>query len=134
MELSMMSTMAAPEAMPAAMKPAAHHERAEHFAQLLQAEPLRANVYVDPPASSLDSRNPVVAAASHFESMDFASGALRRAEALASGPAPGGAGSELSDFGREAVFAQAEMLRTVLMMEVTNSAKQGITTLFQQQG
>jgi hypothetical protein len=109
--------------------------RGQQFAQLLQAEPLRENFYVDPPASSSSGGNPVSAFVSKFEEMDFAKAAMRRGEELARAPLPSGSpGSEYSVAAREAVYAQGEIVRTVIMMETVNTAKQGVSTLFQQQG
>ena len=107
-------------------------ERGLRFAEMLQTEPLRPAVYVDGPNPADGAGNPVVAVASQFQSLDFSSRALQRADALtAESP---GSDTPFATAGREALQAQAEILRTVMMMEVMNSAKQGVTTLFQQQG
>lgn len=105
-------------------------ERGQRFAELLHAEPLRANFYVDPPASGFNGGNPVAAFVSRFDKMDFAAEAQRRGDALAAQDP----GTEYSRAAREALQAQAEILRTVIMMETVNTAKQGVTTIFQQQG
>lgn len=132
MELSMASAAVKPDTKAAGDMAAAQREqeRGQRFAELLQAEPQRANFYVDPPAAGFNGGNPVTALVSRFDKMDFAAEAQRRGDALAAvNP-----GSEYAMAAREAVYAQAEILRTVIMMETVNTAKQGVTTIFQQQG
>lgn len=132
MELSMASAASKPDIKAAGDTASAQRdqERGQRFAELLQAEPLRANFYVDPPASGLNGSNPVAAFVSRFDSVDFASEALRRGEALTAATPE----SAYAMTAREAVHAQAEILRTVIMMETVNTAKQGVSTIFQQQG
>lgn len=132
MELSMANAAVRPDTNTAGEMAAAQREqeRGQRFAELLQAEPQRANFYVDPPASGFNGGNPVAAFVSRFDKMDFAAEAQRRGDALAAVDP----GSEYAMAAREAVHAQGEILRTVIMMETVNTAKQGVTTIFQQQG
>ncbi|MBA3623623.1 MAG: hypothetical protein H0W48_04050 [Methylibium sp.] len=137
MELSTMAAAAKLDTQTASDMAATQREQArgQQFAQLLQAEPLRENFYVDSPASGGAHGNPVSAFVSKFEEMDFAAAAMRRGEELARAPIQAGSpGSEYSLAAREAVYAQGEIVRTVIMMETVNTAKQGVSTLFQQQG
>jgi hypothetical protein len=120
-------------------------DAASRFAELVQTELVQNNpqvggVYVDMPAGS-DGANPLVAVMSKFQSLDLPSPLHRQAESSnATGygghdnDRPSGEGEQASPLGEEIVGAQVELVRTMLMLETLNTSKQGITTLFQQQG
>ena len=109
-------------------------EQSRRFAELVESEPQKQTLYVAQPVAE-PSSNALTHTMSQFSSLDFSSFALNKAQALTQQPAGGsGPGSEYQNAAREAIAAQAEILRTVMMMEVMNTSKQGVTTLFQQQG
>ncbi len=105
-------------------------ERGLRFAEMLEAEPMRPVVYADAPARAESAGSALAGAMTQWQSLDFASQATSRADAVATPSAA----NPYESAAHEAVQAQAEILRTIMMMEVMNSAKQGVTTLFQQQG
>ncbi len=113
---------------------------AAQFKEALQAQPEGGDFYVDRPASSM-AGNPLLNVMQSFQSMDLKAPAMKHAEASDRQDHGGGADDEqLSQaeqfwaFGEDLITVQSEILRTTLMMETMSTAKQGVTTLFQQQG
>ena len=109
--------------------------RAQRFAEMLQAEPQRENVYVAAPDVSPNGSNPLVSLMSQFQAAELPTSS----HASVGKHEHGGIGSEsdtshLAGPNQDILQAQAGLVRTVMMMEVMSSAKQGVTTLFQQQG
>lgn len=110
--------------------------RAQRFAEMLQAEPQRENVYVAAPDVASGGGNPLVSFMSQFQAFELPSGSHASVDKYEQG----GMGAEvdsafhLASSNQDLLQAQAGLIRTALMMEVMSTAKQGVTTLFQQQG
>lgn len=131
MELAMSAAVPSP-ASPADAALAAQSERAQEFARLVQSEPLRENFYADAAASSSQASNPVASAMAQFDQVDFLPELL---QAERSAPEPGmSIVDEFRMANNDMLLLQAELLRMTLLCETVSSAKQGVTTLFQQQG
>jgi hypothetical protein len=110
--------------------------RGQRFAEMLQAEPQRENVYVAGPDVEPRSSNPLVAVMSQFQSLELTNGSpppTSTYERSGNGGEPD-SDADLASPNQDLLDAQAGLLRTAMMMEVMSSAKQGVTTLFQQQG
>lgn len=109
--------------------------RGQRFSEMLQAEPQRENVYVAGPDVE-PSSNPLISVMTQFQSLELTNGSP---SPTSSYERAGSGGEPESDVNfaspnQDILDAQAGLLRTAMMMEVMNSAKQGVTTLFQQQG
>jgi hypothetical protein len=110
--------------------------RGQRFAELLEAEPRREHVYVaGPDVSAAGSNNPLASLMSQFQALELSSAG----QAAKGGHTQAGVGGEsLTDSkmggGQDILQAQANLIRSAMMLEMMNSAKQGVTTLFQQQG
>lgn len=108
---------------------------AARFEQLLQqCTPLEAgDQYLAPPtAAEAAGDNPLFRALSHLQRMELP-------QPTSHGPQPSQEGGpdvvqEFADVAEATVAMQMELLRTSIMMESMNSAKQGVSTLFQLQG
>jgi hypothetical protein len=102
------------------------------FSELVASQPQQDDVYVQAPVAE-PAGQPLLDMMREFQSLD-----LTPHETAPAGDAAGESAAEPeSEFSRtahEAVVAQAGILRTMMMMEVMNTTKQGVTTLFQQQG
>jgi len=110
--------------------------RAQRFAEMLQAEPQRENVYVAAPDVAPSGSNPLVSFMSQFQTFESSTGShasVDKYEQSGMG-AESDPASNLASSNQDILQAQAGLVRTVMMMEVMSSAKQGVTTLFQQQG
>lgn len=110
--------------------------RAQRFAEMLQAEPQRENVYVAGPDAAPSGSSPLVSFMTQFQALELpgdSAASTGRYEQGSRG-ADAGVESDLASPNQDILQAQAGLVRTVMMMEVMSSAKQGVTTLFQQQG
>lgn len=137
MELAMSAATATPGATGAGLASTAQQERGQRFAQLLQAEPQRENFYADAPASSQSTSNPVSTFVSQFNPSEFLPDVMPDALQPGNWDAPGREMSPFESFQRtndHMIAFQSEILRMSLMVEMVGSAKQGVTTIFQQQG
>lgn len=137
MELAMSAATATPGATGADLASTAQHERGQRFAQLLQAEPQRENFYADAPESSQSASNPVSSFVSQFNPSEFLPGVPPEALQAESWHGAGHEMSALESLQRSndrLIAFQGEILRMSLMVEMMGSAKQGVTTIFQQQG
>ncbi len=134
MELTALAAAGVP-----ASGPVSGGEVAARFKAALEpAAPVK-DVYIDGASTARDG-NPLVDVMKTFDSLDFKApsaeynGADRRYDDESSYGDEDPESAAFSEFGAEVLAIQAEILRTVLMMETMNTAKQGVTTLFQQQG
>ncbi|MBA3596410.1 MAG: hypothetical protein H0W40_03400 [Methylibium sp.] len=138
MEFAMSAATATPGSTGAGLASTAQHERGQRFAQLLQAEPQRENFYADASAASPSTSNPVSTFVSQFNPSEFLPDVLP--DALQAESWHGAGGHEMSavesfQMTNDRMIAfQGEILRMSLMVEMVGSAKQGVTTIFQQQG
>ena len=113
----------------------------QRFSALVESAPPPEEVYVNMP-TNFDGKGPLMGFLTQFESRnnavrDISARALQNADAVSNSHAGGNSGDPVGEFrtaSHEALQAQAEMLRTMMLMEVMSTAKQGVTTLFQQQG
>lgn len=111
--------------------------RSQRFAELLEAEPQREHIYVAGPDVSASSGvgNPLASFVSQFHQLELSSANA----SIAGGDQIGTDDAyshdpEIRSDNQDILQAQANLVRTVVMMEVMSSAKQAVTTLFQQQG
>jgi hypothetical protein len=120
--------------------------RAQRFAEMLQAEPQRESVYVATADVAPSSNNALKSLATQFQAFELPNSM----SAPAGMPVPAGRYEQanvnpeldpvlavqesMRKSQQELIQFQAHMVRTSMMMDVMNSAKQGVTTLFQQQG
>jgi len=108
----------------------------QRFSALVKSSPPPEDVYVNVPADS-GGKGAFVEFLTQFEPRDIPARALQNAEDISNSYAGKNSGNPADEFkaaSYEALQAQAEMLRTMMMMEMMSTAKQGVTTLFQQQG
>lgn len=108
----------------------------QRFSALVESAPPLEDVYVNATANS-DGKGAFVNFLTQFEPRDMPARALQNAEKVSNSYAGGNSGNPADEFkaaSYEALQAQTEMLRTMMMMEMMSTAKQGVTTLFQQQG
>lgn len=111
-------------------------DSAQRFSALVESTPPLQDVYVNVPGNP-HGKSPVVEFLSQFGRREFSAHALENADQVTSGYAGANSGNPADEFkaaSYEALQAQAEMLKTMMMMEMMSTAKQGVTTLFQQQG
>lgn len=103
---------------------------AARFAELLQTcKPASTqDQYLAPPTVPLQPPGPLLEALSRIDQLELP----QPASAASQGDADPAAA--FADVAETALQTQKEILRTVIMMETMNSAKQGVTTLFQLQG
>jgi len=137
MELAMSTATATLGATGAGLASTAQQDRGQRFAQLLQAEPQRENFYADAPASSQSTSTTVSTFVSQFNPSEFLPNVLPEALQAQSWDAPEREMSAFESFQRtndHMIAFQGEILRMSLMVEMVGSAKQGVTTIFQQQG
>jgi hypothetical protein len=110
--------------------------KAKEFAEMVDTPQPDADIYVN---GLLDakSQNPLTEIMTQFQSMDFSSKTSKWPDNYEP-PSSSNDVQEVeqgySDTAYTIIEAQNEMLRTVMMMEVMSTTKQGVTTLFQQQG
>lgn len=107
----------------------AESERAQRFAELLQMDPTGGNIYS--PASGVSGPGGNVAGVmmSAIQNLDLPTGAVQAAAQAAQA-----ADGDLNGLMQFLVQFQMEHLRSHMMFEVMSTAKQGVSTLFQQQG
>jgi len=111
-------------------------DRGQRFSALVESAPPPEDVYVNVPANS-DGKGAFVKFLTQFEPRDIPARALQNAEEVSNSYAGENSGNSADEFkaaSYDALQAQAEMLRTLMMMEMMSTAKQGVATLFQQQG
>lgn len=122
---------------PAGLPPISTCDSAQRFSALMETVPHPHDVYVNGQSHG-NGKNQLVEFMSHFDVREFQNRALQHSDAVTSGYPGERSGSnpvdEFRSASHEAVAAQADMLRTMMMMEMMSTAKQGVTTLFQQQG
>lgn len=107
----------------------AESERAQRFAELLQMDPTSSNIY-SPASDFVGSEGNVTGTMmSAIQNLDLPDATLQAA--LQAAQAADSGFNELVPF---LVQFQMDMLRSHMMFEVVATAKQGVTTLFQQQG
>jgi hypothetical protein len=104
-------------------------DKALKFAQMIEKQPAIKDVYVSE-SFGTGNKNPLTDIIANLQSMSFSSKPSQQAtnQDHNSGKNDG------QSMGDSVLSAQAELLRTVMMMEVMSTTKQGVTTLFQQQG
>lgn len=146
MECATLATSLSPDA----VRPQAGADcgAAQQFKEAMQTAERGGDVYVDGPASA-HGPSPLADLMTRLESIDFKPPDFKPSSAKAADTATArddahhgsrDSGQEsppaetLWDFGEQALAIQAEIFRSTLMMETMNTAKQGVTTLFQQQG
>jgi hypothetical protein len=139
-----MTTLAAAVS-PSAAGSASVNPGAQRFSDLLrQKSTAPADVYLNGPAAA-DNRGYIADVASKFQALDFKVGPAHTTGYDASrspdeaygddlDDAPGSEVESLKDVMETSLKIQMEILRTALMLETVNVSKQGVTTLFQQQG
>ena len=111
-------------------------EIGQRFSALVESAAPPKDVYVNVPASS-DAKGILFKFLDQFESHDAPARALQNARDVGIDYANENSSNAVNEFkaaSQDALQAQAEMLRTMMMMEMMSTAKQGVTTLFQQQG
>lgn len=121
---------------PAGLPPISTCDSAQRFSALMETVPPPHDVYVNGQSHG-NGKNQLVEFMSHFDVREFQNRALQHSDAVTSGYPGERRGNPVDEFrsaSHEAVAAQADMLRTMMMMEMMSTAKQGVTTLFQQQG
>jgi hypothetical protein len=110
--------------------------KAKEFADMVDQPGRDTDVYVNG-KSDVGARNPLTELMQQFQSMNFSPKTAESAEDKKHASRAGDSeGAETAAIGiaQSVLVAQAEMLRTAMMMEVMSTTKQGVTTLFQQQG
>ncbi|RQP21320.1 hypothetical protein [Piscinibacter terrae] len=132
MDCSIISACASPATGAAGGASAVDSAQSRRFAELVASEPLQDHVYVQGPVAE-PAAQPVLDMMRQFQSLDLTPPETAPGSDAAAEPA-GEPESEFSRTAHEALVAQAGILRTMMMMEVMNTTKQGVTTLFQQQG
>ena len=107
----------------------AESERAQRFAELLGSSPSGGNIYS--PVSDLSGPSGSMAAnvMSSIQTLDLPTAAVQAAAEAARA-----ADGDLNSLMQFLVQFQMEHLRSHMMFEVMSTAKQGVSTLFQQQG
>jgi hypothetical protein len=110
--------------------------KAKEFAEMVDSPQPDTDIYVNG-LPDVKSQNPLTEIMTQFQSMDFSSKTTKWSDNYE----PPRSSNEVqeveqgySDTAYTIIEAQNEMLRTVMMMEVMSTTKQGVTTLFQQQG
>jgi len=114
-----------------ALNGAAASGSATRFAELLRtcAPATPGDQYVAPPSSAeVTAANPFFDVMSRIDQLELPSRDTTATEGSTD------AATEFGNVADAALQTQKEILRTVIMMETMNSAKQGVTTLFQLQG
>lgn len=106
--------------------------------------PEASDVYIDGQHTA-NPGNPLVGVIDAFDSLKLTPAGGPRADSIERDPAyetewdanreeAQAEADGFSEFGDTLLAVQSQILRTTLMMETMNTAKQGMTTLFQQQG
>ena len=111
-------------------------EGGQRFSALVELPAQSKDVYVNGSATA-DVKGAFVKFLAQFESHDIPTHALQNTDEVSRGYASENGNNAADEFkaaSHDALQAQAEMLRTMMMMEMMSTAKQGVTTLFQQQG
>ena len=116
------------------------HADVQRFEDALN-RPDGGDVYVDGSASATTD-NPLVGIMNTFDSLKLSPDSTHRtSSAEHSDPDYDEQGEphheqvdQFTEFSEVLLGVQSQILRTTLMMETLNTAKQGVTTLFQQQG
>ena len=111
-------------------------ESGQRFSALVESSAQSKDVYVNGLATA-DVKGAFVKFLTQFESHDIPTRALQNADDVSRSHASENSSNSADEFkaaSHDALQAQAEMLRTMMMMEMMSTAKQGVTTLFQQQG
>jgi hypothetical protein len=110
--------------------------KAKEFAGMVEGSKPDTDVYVNG-LPETKSQNPLTEIMTQFQSMDFSSKTTKWSDNYEPTHSSGNVQDVVegySDTAYSVLEAQNEMLRTVMMMEVMSTTKQGVTTLFQQQG
>jgi hypothetical protein len=110
--------------------------RAQRFAEIPQAEPQRGSAYVAAPDVAPSGRNPLVSFMSQLQAIDVPIGSHASAGSHEKGRTDFDSDplQDLKIVQQEAQKFGLEMVPVSMAMAVMSTAKQGVTTLFQQQG
>lgn len=112
--------------------PVSNSAQAEEFKRLVADDPLAEHVYEAGPASFNSVPSGVDSLIRQLQG--FANPGGHPTAVAADAPDSANTDLSVASYEQQILSAQASLLKAQLMMEMVSSAKQGVSTLFQQQG